>query len=147
MIRLGEGASTTNRVRRGSAGWAGIWAAFLAAGVLSACGGAAPRPSENPFGDGEGATRGAIHLTVVNTWGTPAEVTVLRSGERTPLGTVQGRSRQMYRVPWPVPTSHLRVEIRIQGGGSYTTPGIEAYQGERYGLRIERDLRASRLRR
>lgn len=123
--------------RRRSARFRGIPGAIaLLLATVVAAAGCSSSPGinvKNPFGGAAGMKTIRIEITNLN-WA-DATVYAFRGGERHRLGSVTGKTDQVFTMDW-IQSYDLHFEIDLLAGGSCTTDTLNVSPGEIVELRI-----------
>lgn len=110
---------------------------LLFAGCFSSLGG-----SRDPFHERPGGEDGQILVRVENQNFGDAVVHASRGGERVRLGSVIGKSEEIFTMDWRFSLS-LEFEVNIVGGGRCLVPPLSVDPGDRIWVKIPTHLGAS----
>lgn len=111
---------------------------------LFGCSGFTPdprAPSTEPFTDT--GRPDSITLLVQNRNFSDARLFLLRSGATLPLGVVNGKGEEEFKVDWRI-SEPIRIRIEILAGPSCTTREILADPGDTLELQIDQNFMHSR---
>lgn len=103
----------------------GLWAAACAS-------------ARTPFSDGQNRGQ-TIEIEVRNLNFDQATLWVLRMGERSRLGIVEGKQDRTFQVAWRAPAP-LRIQVQLQGGDRCTTRAVQVDPGDSLVMEVASDL-------
>lgn len=117
----------------------------LAAAVLVSAGCARGYGVSNPFEE-DAAGPQSLRLFVDNLNFADATLYALGNGGRSRIGSIAGKQRNTFTVPWQT-YQEFRVEIDLLAGDRYVTNSVSVGPGDEVQLVIQDPLRGSFLRR